>query len=83
MVSIKADGSAYLVKVKFQDRFIVNSTPERVSSFIYGVTADDDSANGEFSCHLIDSNADVLKRAIHVQVKGKLESVADFKEGVP
>ena len=42
-----------------------------------------DKSNGEFSCELNDANADSWKRAIQVQVIGKLESVADFKKGVP
>ena len=43
----------------------------------------DDKANGEFRCELIDSSPDTWKRAIQVQVIGKLESVADYKKGDP
>ena len=46
------------------------------------MTVADDKANGKFRCELIDSGADIWKRAIQVQVIGKLESVADYK-GVP
>ena len=46
------------------------------------MTVADDKANGEFSCELIDSYSNIWKRAIQVQVIGKLESVADHKKGV-
>ena len=43
----------------------------------------DDKANGEFRCELIDSKVDTWKRAIKLQVIGKLESFAGYEEGVP
>ena len=80
IVRIKADSSADPVKAQFQERFTVSSTPGRVSLSISPVTVDDD---GEFSCELIDSSPDTWKRAIQVQVMGKLKSVAYFRKGVP
>ena len=47
------------------------------------MTVADDKAHGEFSCELVDSTAISWKRAIQVQVIGKLESVVDYKKGVP
>ena len=46
------------------------------------MTVADDKANGEFSFELIDANTDTWKRAIQVQVVGKLDSVDDYKKGV-
>ena len=82
IVSIKDDGSAGSVNAGFRERFNLSSTPGRASLFISPVTVADDKANGEFRCELIDSNLDTWKRAIQVQVIGKLESVSDYKEGV-
>ena len=47
------------------------------------MTVADDKANGEFRCEIADLNIVTWKRAIQVQVIGKLESVADSKKGVP
>ena len=47
------------------------------------MTVADDKANGEFRCEIADLNIVTWKRAIQVQVIGKLESVAGFKKGVP
>ena len=47
------------------------------------MTVADDKANGEFSCELGDFDLVIWKRAIQVQVIGKLESVADSEKGVP
>ena len=80
--TINADGSAGPVNPKFQKRFNFSSTFGRASLSISPVTVDDDKTKGEFSCELIDSNSDTWKRAIQVQVIGKLKSVADFKKGV-
>ena len=79
IVTIKGDGSAGPVNAKFQKRFSFNSTLGRASLFISSVTVDNDKANGEFRCELIDSTPDTWKRAIQVQVIGKLESVADYR----
>ena len=46
------------------------------------MTVADDKANGEFRCEIADKNVVPWKRAIQVQVIGKLESVADYKKGV-
>ena len=82
IVSIRADGSAGPVNAKFQKRFSLNSTLGRASLFISPVTVADDKANGEFRCELIDSTPETWKRAIQIQVTGKLKSVADYKKGV-
>ena len=82
MVNFQADGSAGPVRAKFQERFNLSSTPGRASLSISPVTVADDKANGEFSFELIDANADTWKRAIQVQVVGKLDSVDDYKKGV-
>ena len=84
IVNIGKDGSAAgPIKAEFQKRFSVSATPQSASLSISPVTRDDDKSNGEFSCELNDANADTWKRAIQVQVIGKLESVVDFKKGVP
>ena len=84
IVSIGRDGSAAgPIKAEFQKRFSVSATPQSASLSISPVTIADDTSNGEFSCELNDANGDTWKRAIQVQVIGKLESVVDFKKGVP
>ena len=84
IVSFRADGSAAVpIKAEFQKRFSVSATPQSASLSISPVTIADDKSNGEFSCELNDANSDTWKRAILVQVIGKLESVADNKKGVP
>ena len=82
IVTFNADSSAGPVSAKFQERFRLSSTLGRASLSISPVTVADDKANGEFSCELIDSYSNIWKRAIQVQVIGKLESVADYKKGV-
>ena len=84
IVNIGKDGSAAgPIKAEFQKRFSVSATPQSASLSISPVTIADDKSNGKFSCEINDANADTWKRAIEVQVIGKLESVADFKKGVP
>ena len=84
IVSIRADGSvAGPIKAEFQKRFSISATPQSASLSITPVTITDDKSNGEFSCELDDANSDGWKRAIQVQVIGKLESVADYKKGIP
>ena len=79
IVTINGDGSAGPVNAKFQERYSFNSTLGKASLFISPVTVDDDKANGEFRCELFDSTPETWKRAIQVQVIGKLESVADYR----
>ena len=79
---LKADGSADPVEAGFQERFSVSWTLGRASLFISPVIVADDKANGEFSCEIADLNVVSWKRAIQVQVIGKLESLADSKKGV-
>ena len=61
-------------------RFSVSSTPQSVSLLISKVTTVDDKSNGEFSCELNDLAGAKWRRAIQVQVVGKLKSFADFLE---
>ena len=75
IVGIRADGSADPVDAGFQERFRVSSTLGRASLFISSVTVTDDRSHGQFSCELVDFTAITWKRAIQVQVVGKLESV--------
>ena len=82
VVSIRADGSATPVNAQFQERFSATSTLGRTSLIISPVNVSDDKLFGEFRCELLDSNGNLWKRAIEVQVIGKLESVADYKKGV-
>lgn len=79
IVTIKEDGSANDFSKELQERFSLSSTLGKASLSISPITVTDD---GEFSCELFDSNNDIWKRAIEVQVIGKLESAADFKKGV-
>ncbi|XP_022800751.1 fibroblast growth factor receptor homolog 1-like [Stylophora pistillata] len=72
IVTINSDGSAGPVRDNFQKRFRVSSTPGRISLSISAVTVADDIVNGEFSCMLLDSNADTWKRAIQVQVQAPI-----------
>ena len=82
IVSIRADGSATPVNAQFQERFSATSTLGRASLIISPVNVSDDKFFGEFRCELLDSNGNLWKRVIQVQVIGKLESVADYKKGV-
>ena len=83
IVNIGKDGSAGSIKAEFQKRFSVSATPQSASLSISPVTIADDKSNGKFSCELNDDNADTWERDIQVHVTGKLESVADYKKGVP
>mgnify|MGYP000267761165 CR=1 FL=1 len=83
IISIRADGSATPVNAQFQERFSATSTIGRTSLIISPVNVSDDKFFGEFRCELLDSKSNLWKRAIQVQVIGKLESVADYKKGVP
>ena len=84
IVIIREDGSAAgPIRAEFQKRFSVSATSQSTSLSIFPITIADDKSNGEFSCELNDANSDAWKRAIQVEVIGKLESVAAFKKGVP
>ena len=84
IVSIGKDGSlGSSINAQFQERFSVSATPQSASLSISPVTLADDKSNGEFICELPDAKSVTWKRAIHVQVIGKIESVVDFKKGVP
>ena len=78
IVVISSNGQAGLVSSNFRQRFSVSSTPQSVSLLISKVTTADDKSNGEFSCELRDLNAAKWRRAIQVQVVGKLKSFPDF-----
>ena len=78
IVSIGRDGSlGSSINAEFQERFSVSATPQSASLSISPVTLADDKSNGEFSCELTDAKSGTWKRAIQVQVIGKLESVVD------
>ena len=77
LVSFRADGSAVgPITAEFQKRAGASATPQSASLSISPVTIADDKSKGEFSCELNDANSVVWKRAIQVQIIGKLESVA-------
>ena len=78
VVVISSNGQAGPVSSNFRQRFSVSSTPQSVSLLISKVTTADDKSNGEFSCELRDLNAAKWRRAIQVQVVGKLKSFPDF-----
>ena len=75
---ILSNGQAGAVNDNFRKRYSVSSTSRSASLFISNVTAAEDEANGVFSCELIATNAETWKRAIQVQVLGKLNTVIDF-----
>ena len=81
--SFRVDGSATPINDQFQERFSAASTLGRASLIISAVNVSDDKFFGEFRCELLDSKSNLWKRAIQVKVIGKLESVADYKKGVP
>ena len=78
IVAISPNGQAGSFNASFRQRFSVSATPQSVSLLISKVTTADDKSNGEFSCELNDLAAASWRRAIQVQVVGKLKSFADF-----
>ena len=78
IVVISSNGQAGSVNASFRQRFSVSATPQSVSLLISKVTTADDKSNGEFSCELNDLDDATWRRAIQVQVVGKLKSFADF-----
>ena len=83
IVVISSNGQAGLVSSNFRQRFSVSSTPQSVSLLISKVTTADDKSIGEFSCELTDLGAHKWRRAIQVQVTGKLKSFTDFSRFTP
>ena len=83
IVVISSNGQAGPVSSNFRQRFSVSSTPQIVSLLITKVTTADDKSIGEFSCALTDLGAYKWRRAIQVQVTGKLKSFADFSRFTP
>ena len=83
IVVISSNGQAGPVSSNFRQRFSVSSTPQSVSLLISKVTTADDKSIGEFSCELTDLGADKWRRAIQVQVTGKLKSFTDFSRFTP
>ena len=77
IVSVLPTGQAGHVNGRFRQRFSVSSTPQSVSLSISNVTTVDD---GEFICELDDLPGATWRRAIQVQVVGKLKSFAEFLE---
>ena len=80
IVAVLPTGQAGPVNASFRQRFSVSATPQSVSLLISKVTTVDDKLNGEFSCELNDLPGATWRRAIQVQVVGKLKSFADFLE---
>ena len=80
IVAVLPNGRAGPVNAIFRQRFSLSSTPQSVSLLISKVTTVDDKSNGKFSCELNDLAGAIWRRAIQVQVVGKLKSFADFLE---
>ena len=80
IVAVLSTGQAGSVNASFRQRFSVSTTPQSVSLLISKVTTADDNSNGEFSCELNDLDDATWRRAIQVQVVGKLKSFADILE---
>ena len=80
IVKVLPTGQVGPVNARFGQRFSVSSTPQSVSLLISKVTTVDDKSNGEFSCELNDLPGATWRRAIQVQVVGKLKSFAAFLE---
>ena len=80
VVNVLPTGQAGPVNASFQPRFSVSSTPRSVSLLISEVTTVEDKSNGEFSCELNDLAGALWRRAIQVQVVGKLKSFSDVLE---
>ena len=78
IVKVLQTGQVGPVNASFGQRFSVSSTPQSVSLLISKVTTVDDKSIGEFSCELNDLAGATWRRAIQVQVVGKLKSFADF-----
>ena len=78
IVAALSNGQVGPVNASFRQRFSASSTPQSASLFISKVTTDDDKSNGEFSCELNDLAGVKWRRAIQVQVVGKLKSFSDF-----
>ncbi|PFX33184.1 Proto-oncogene tyrosine-protein kinase receptor Ret [Stylophora pistillata] len=68
ITNFQSNGQEGEVDARFKDRFSLTATPQSASLFISNVTAADDKANGEFSCHLFAPNGVVWIRRIQVQV---------------
>ena len=83
IVGISSNGQAGPVNSNFRQHFSVSSTPQSVSLLISKLTTTDDKSVGEFSCEVSDLNGDKWRRAIRVQVVGKLKSFADFSRLTP
>ena len=80
IVKVLSTGQAGPVNASFGQRFSVSATPQSVSLLISKVTTVDDKSIGEFSCELNDLAGATWRRAIQVQVVGKLKSFVDFLE---
>ena len=83
IVAVSSDGQAGPVNLNFRQRISISSTPQSVSLLISKVTTADDKSIGEFSCEFTDLDADIWRRAIQVQVTGKLKSFTDFSRFTP
>ena len=74
IVIILSNGQAGPVNVSFRQRFTVKSTQQSISLLISKVTSDEDRSRGEFGYELSDASGAKWRRAIQVQVVGKLKS---------
>ena len=74
IVLILSDGQAGPVNDSLRQRFTVKSTQQSISLLISKVTTGEDSSKGEFICELTDVTGAKWRRAIQVQVVGKLKS---------
>ncbi|XP_022803667.1 fibroblast growth factor receptor 3-like isoform X2 [Stylophora pistillata] len=68
ITNFRSNGQEGEVDARFKDRFSLTATPQSASLLISNVTAADDKAYGEFSCHLVAPNGVVWIRRIQVQV---------------
>ena len=80
ITNFQSNGQEGEVDARFKDRFSLTATPQSASLFISNVTAADDKANGEFSCHLVAPNGVVWIRRIQVQVICKYLVSLTFRE---
>ena len=74
VVLVLSDGQAGPVNASFRQRVTVKSTQQSISLLISKVTTGEDKSKGEFSCELTDVSGVKWRRAIQVQVVGKLKS---------
>ena len=82
IVAVLPTGQAGPVNASFRQQFSVSSTLQSVSLLISKVTTVDDKSNGEFSCELNELAGAKWRRAIQVQVVGKLFDISDYSSAI-